>query len=153
MGHEDDGDTSFNRCNWNCPDKLVWHNVGHSFLWVWVNASQIPLSVLARNSHKELAREISHETGRRRGKARFQRSEQKKAVSRRGQSTEVGGSRRSEKGDCWDLWTQRSGWPTWEDESAFLWEFRSNTRSREPTCTESYAKVSQTSTFFNLELT
>ena len=46
--------------------------------WVWVSASQkIPLSVLARNTHKGIAREISHETGRRRGKPRSQsRTEQ-----------------------------------------------------------------------------
>ena len=59
----------------------MWVN---SFLWVWVwvNASQrIPLSVLVRNQHKGLAHEISHETGRRRGKARSKDSQQKKAVN------------------------------------------------------------------------
>ena len=45
-----------------------------------------------------------------------QGSRQNKAVSRREQSTEVGGSRWSEKGYCKDLWTQRPGWPTGEDE-------------------------------------
>ena len=47
-----------------------------------MSASQrIPLSVLARNSHKGLSREISSETGRRRGKARSQGSQQKRGVS------------------------------------------------------------------------
>ena len=57
----------------------MWHDVGHSFLWVWVcvcvSASQIPLSVLARNPHK--VHEISYETGRRRGKARSQDREKR----------------------------------------------------------------------------
>ena len=53
----------------------------HSFLWVWVSASQrIPLSVLARNPHEGLVCEISCETGRRRGQGRSQGSRQKKAV-------------------------------------------------------------------------
>ena len=41
------------------------------WVWVrvWVSASQrIPLSVLARNPQKGLVRDISEETGRRRGK-------------------------------------------------------------------------------------
>ena len=47
----------------------MWHDGWHSFLWVWVSACQkIPSSVLSRNPHKGLAREISHETGRGRGK-------------------------------------------------------------------------------------
>ena len=51
---------------------------------VGVGASQrIPLSVLARNPHKGLAREISHETRRGRGK------EGPRAVKRGRQSTEV----------------------------------------------------------------
>ena len=59
-------------------------------MWVWVSASQrIPSSVLARNPHKGRAFEITYETGRRRVKATSQGSEQKKAVSRRGQSTKV----------------------------------------------------------------
>ena len=51
------------------------------------------------------------------------------AGNRRRQS--AGGSSQR-KGDCqawsWDLWTQRLGWPAWDDESAFLvakWEFSS----------------------------
>ena len=58
---------------------------------------------------------ISYETGRRRGKARFQGSEQKRVVNRsRGvnrkeQSTDVGGRRWSEQSGrqvrSWDLWT------------------------------------------------
>ena len=58
----------------------------HSFLWVlmWANASQwISLSVLARNPHKGLAREISCETRKSRVKARSQSSQQKRAVNRR----------------------------------------------------------------------
>ena len=53
---------------------LMLHDRGvHSFLWVWVwgsSSQRIPLSALERNPHKGLAREISYETGRRRGKAR-----------------------------------------------------------------------------------
>ena len=49
---------------------------------MWVSASQrIALSVLARNPHKELVREISYETGRR-GNARFQYSQQERVVNR-----------------------------------------------------------------------
>ena len=64
---------------------------------VWVSANQrIPLSVLAWNPHKGLAREISNETGRGQGKE-GPRAEQKKAESRAlgrtEQSTEIGGSR------------------------------------------------------------
>ena len=56
----------------------------HSFLWVsvWLNASQrIPLSALERNPYKGLACEISYKTGRRRGKARSQGSQQMIGVS------------------------------------------------------------------------
>ena len=60
----------------------MWHDVVHSFLWVWVSASQrSPLSVLVRNPHRRFVRKISYETGRRRGKARSQGSQQKRAVS------------------------------------------------------------------------
>ena len=62
---------------------IVWHNLENSFLWVWVSASQrIPSSVLVRNPHKWLSREISYETWRRQGKARSQGSQQKRAVNR-----------------------------------------------------------------------
>ena len=40
---------------------LLWHDVGHSFLWVWVwvgACQRIPLSVLARNPYNGLAHEI-----------------------------------------------------------------------------------------------
>ena len=73
-----------------CVCVCVWYDVWHSFLLVWVRASQkIPLSVLARNTHKGLAREISYETGRRRGKAKSQSSQQ--------QSTEEGSQQKSGK--------------------------------------------------------
>ena len=78
----------------------VWHDVGPSFLWVCA-IQKIPFSVLAGNTHKGLAYVIFHANGRGRGKARSQGNEQKnRAVSRREQSTEVRGSRQSEKGDC-----------------------------------------------------
>ena len=70
---------------------IVWLNVWHLFLWVWVSASQkISLSVLTRNPHKGLAHEISYETGRRRRKAKSkkeaeQSSRQKRIVKRREQ--------------------------------------------------------------------
>ena len=74
-----------------------------AFVSVGVGASQrIPLSVLTRNPHIGLAREISHETGRRwkketieKGRAE-QGSQQERAVSRRELLIEVGRSRRSE---------------------------------------------------------
>ena len=46
------------------------------------------MSVLARNPHKGLAREISYETGRRREKARSQGNQQKREViNRQGKTT------------------------------------------------------------------
>ena len=55
---------------------------------VCMGASQrTPLSVLARNLHKGLAREISHETGRTR-EGRSQRSVGRRGQSREGQSAE-----------------------------------------------------------------
>ena len=106
------------------------HDGGHSFLWM--SASQkIPLSGLAQNLDKGLAREISYETGRRRGKARSQSCQQKIWVS-----DSQGKAMIKERGDCWrrcwDQWTEKPGQPTREDESAFLvavWEFCSSTRS------------------------
>ena len=66
------------------------------------DSHRIPLSVLARNPHKELAREIFHETGRRRGKE-GRRAEQGRRQNREGgrtdQSTEVGGNRQSREVD------------------------------------------------------
>ena len=60
----------------------MWHDRWHSFLWVWVSASQrIPLFVLARNPHKGPTRKISFETGRRQGKVRSLGSQQKRAVN------------------------------------------------------------------------
>ena len=107
---------------------------------VGVGASQrIPLSVLARNPHKRLAREISHKTGRRRGKE-YPRVSQEKRTDQGGRQKRIeqGSRRKSGEADgrkrrllgCVD---QGPGWPTWEDESAFLvtlWEFRPNTHSR-----------------------
>ena len=56
---------------------------------VGVGARQrIPLSALARNPHKGLAREISHETGRRQGKEGP--SGQDRTVSRREQQRPIG---------------------------------------------------------------
>ena len=57
---------------------------------VSVGASQrIPLSVLAGHPHKGLVREISHETGRRRGKGGPRDSRQDRTVSRREQQRPV----------------------------------------------------------------
>ena len=69
----------------------MWHDVGiHG-----VGASQrIPLSVLAWNPHKGVAREISHKTGRGRRK-------EGPRVKRRSQSAEGG---RTEK------WTEQTSW-------------------------------------------
>ena len=63
--------------------------LGICCVWVWVSASQrIPLSVLARNPHKGLARKISHETARR-GK------EGTRTEERRRQNREVDGTEQS----------------------------------------------------------
>ena len=79
-----------------------------AFVSVGVDATQrIPLSILAENPHKGLAREIFHETERGRGKegprdqSAGERAEEKESVKRSGQnrpvertdqSIEVGGS-------------------------------------------------------------
>ena len=139
-------------CSYDCK---VWHDVGHSFLRVrvWVRASQrIPFSVLARNPKKGLAREISYETGRRRGKAKSQDSQQKKAVNR-----------------SWGKVTVRKRWLPSEE----LWPVDSEARSTNTRgwvsvpgirislgytlviarCTENHTKVSRTSPFLRSELT
>ena len=80
----------------------LWHDVGHSFLlvWVWVSASQrIPLSALARNPHKGLARKISNETGRRQEKVRSQGSQEELAAVRERRRSEKG-SRQRGAGTC-----------------------------------------------------
>ena len=72
-----------------CCDTML----GIRCVGVGVGANQrIPLSVLVRNPYKRLAREISHETGRRRGK-------EGPRVKRRSQSAERG---RTEK------WTEQT---------------------------------------------
>ena len=89
----------------------------HSFPWV-STSQRTPLSALAQNPCQGLAREISYETRRRRGKARSLISQW-----------------HSRKGDgqrqqllSWDLWTQKPGRRVRKNESAFLvavWEFSS----------------------------
>ena len=87
-------------------------------MWVWISASKkISLSVLARNPHKGLAREISHETGRGRVKE-SPRAEQRKRAEQRSQQNRAVDRREQELEFL-------------EDELAFvvtLWKFRSNTR-------------------------
>ena len=62
---------------------------------VGVGASQrIPLSILAWNPHKGLAREISYKTGRRRGRSQ----------KRRNQSTEQGSRQKLEEADGRERW-------------------------------------------------
>ena len=64
------------------------HSVGVGVGVVLVCTSQrIPLSVLARNPDKVLAREISCETGKRQGKARSQSSEQRRVSDSRERAT------------------------------------------------------------------
>ena len=55
-------------------------------------SQRIPLSILAQNPHKELEREISHETGRRRGKEGPRTEGESREVDRTDQLTEVRGS-------------------------------------------------------------
>ena len=81
---------------------------------MWVSANQkISLSVLARNPHKVLAHEISHETGRGRGNegpraeedGQSREGDQSRVVDRTDQSTEENRavSRREQQ---LGLWTQ-----------------------------------------------
>ena len=115
-------------------------------LWVasvslCVGASQgNPLSVLARNPHKGLAREISHETGRTR-EGRSQGSVDRRGQSREGDSQQNGAAKtsrqnrsvkrweqdrdettqqKSETRLLWPVDLQMPVWPTQEDKSAFL---------------------------------
>ena len=118
-----------------------------AFVSVGVGASQtIPLSVLQRNQHKGLAREISHETGRtregrsprsvsRRDRSREGHSQEKRAAetSRQNRSVkrwESGRKKTSQqKSERWLLRPvnlQMPAWATRELKSAFivaLWEF------------------------------
>ena len=101
--------------------------------------SESPLSVLARNPHKGLVREISHETGRGWGKEGPRDSRQARAVKRRGstdQSRHQTSRQKSREADGRERPLKMPGWPTRENEPAFLmalWESRSSTRSREST--------------------
>ena len=137
-------------------------------VWVWVSASQrILLSVLVWNPHKGLARETSHKTRRGRGKARSQnrtvdrrkQSAEKEAISRIGQSVGESSWQKSRKANGHrkaTAWTcgprgrvgqrQRMSRYSW-------WLCGSFARFHAHRCTESYAKVSQTSPFLHLKLT
>ena len=115
-------------------------------LWVasislCVGASQrIPLSVLARNPHKGLVHEISHEIERMR-EGRSQRSVGRRGQSREGRSQQNGVDETSRQNRSVRRWEsgieeasqqkserrllgpvdlQMSGWPTREDKSALL---------------------------------
>ena len=98
----------------------MWHDVEHSFLWVWVCASQrIPWSVLARNPHKRRVREITHDSGRWRGKGRSQsRTEESTEHGSRQKLGEADGQRKTTARTCgsrgWvgqrERMSQRSWW-------------------------------------------
>ena len=103
-----------------------------AFVSVGVGASQrIPLSVLARNPHKDLSRKISHEIGRERGKEgpkdRRQESSQEKV------SQEMRAGKRGDQSTEARKVTAKTSsltWPTREEKSALLvalCEFRANT--------------------------
>ena len=121
----------------------MWHDVVH--LLCGCGGGYLGL-FLARNTHKELAREISHETRRRRRKEGLRDSRQERSVKRREQSAE--GSRRDQsteqvsqemrvgqrggqstevrKAAARTCWPKDVGWPTPEVMSALLvalWEF------------------------------
>ena len=142
----------YERKRFGCKSVTQW--VAFVSVSVGVGDSQrIPLSVLARNPHKGLACEISHETGRRRGRARSQDrpgqlTEKKKAgnraVDRRKQSTEQ--SSQQEKGVSRSrrrptVWERRLLEPVdpgaklvnergWVSVPVAMLKFRSNKRSR-----------------------
>ena len=87
--------------------------------------SEDPLSVLARNPHKGLAREIFHETGRGRGKEGLRDSRQERAVKSRSvkrieQGREETSQQKSERRLLRPVDIQMPGWPTREDKSALL---------------------------------
>ena len=121
-----------------------------AFVSVGVGASQrIPLSVLARNLHKRLAREISHRKKTRKGRSL---GEQKKAVNRREQNRPVG-RREQELGpvDSEAGLANVRGWVSVPP--GFAGISLEYTLALGHRCTGSYAKVSQTSPFLHLELT
>ena len=133
----------------------MWHDRWHSFLWVWVwvsSSQRIPLSDLARNPHKELVREISCKTGRRRGKAsprvvniRMQaagESSQQKSRERRLLSKELGPADPVAGLANVRRWVQRSWW--------LCGNFARINSRNSPQISQ---KWSQTSHFLRLELT
>ena len=135
---------------------IVWHDVGHSFLWVWVWVSanqKIPLSVLARNPYKGFEREISLETGRRRGKVRSQGrteessqqkwteegSQQERAVNRSRGKPMVRERRLLGPVDSEAGLANMRGWVSVL--GGFVGISHENTLAMAPRCTESYKKT------------
>ena len=127
-------------------------------MWVCVDASQtIPLSVLARNPHKEFVRE----TGRERGMEGLREERMRETAERSSREQSAGESsqemRVGQRGDQTTEVRKAAvrtcglcpGWPTRENESAFLMAFGGVSRKYPPAiackCTESLTKVSQTS--------
>ena len=131
---------------------VIYENVTRFWafvVWVWMCTSgsqKIPLSVLALNPHKRLVREISEESGKRRGKEGLRHNRRRRTEKKPVDWTEQSaGESRMCNPEAWLV--------NVEDESAFLvtlWEFHSNTRRYS---LQKARKVSQTSPFLCLELT
>ena len=121
---------------------------------VGVATSQnIPLSVLVHNPHKGLAREISHESGRKRwkeGPRAEQRRRQNREVDRTGQSA---GENRRLLGPM-DSEVELANARRWVSvPGGFVGISLEYTPAIACRYTESYAKVSETSPFLRLQLT
>ena len=142
----------FFRFSWNTITALcdtMWAFA--VWVWVWVNDSQkIPLSVLARNPHKELVCEISHETGRGRGKE-GPRSDNRRRENREGNRT--AGESRQLRG-CVVPEARLANMRGWVSiPGDFLGISLEYILALAHRRTESYVKVSQISPFLRLELT
>ena len=127
---------------------------------VWVSARQkIPLSVLGRNPHKELAREIFHETGRGRGKEgpwenREGSRKEKRAEKRPGQRKRQSAGESRWLLGCVDLDDGFANVRRWVGiPGDFVGISHEDTLVIACRCRESCTKVSQTSPFLRLELT
>ena len=141
----------------------MWHDVWHSFLWVWVSASQkIPLSVLARNPHKGLAHKISHETKRgqvkesprvkRSQNTEETRAENGEADSREKETEQTSRQKRAGTRTC-GLRSGLANMRGWVSvPSGFVEISVKYILMLAHRCTENYDKVSKTSPFLRLEL-
>ena len=75
---------------------ILWLNGWHSFLWMWGVSQRIPFVCFgSKPTQRASTRDFPRDQ-----KKADNRRKQNRTVNRREESTEVGGSRRSEKGKC-----------------------------------------------------